>query len=136
MLLKQITGKRPLEFMNLYKRCVSDNGNILAQNMVNEVFDVADGDWRGIGTIQNSALVLKDKYKHLDAAKKFGIKKENYVNSKKCFCTEIILGVKLPVQCSQFGSICTPKSPLGPCMVSTEGACAINYKYGGKETYG
>lgn len=120
-LLQQITGKSPVECVNLYKCCVKAGGNIIAKNMINEVFDVAEGDWRGIGSIQNSALVLRDKYKHLDAVKKFGIKKEKYLKIKKCYCNEIILGIKFPYQCSQFGSICSPKNPLGPCMVSTEG---------------
>lgn len=131
LLLEQLYGKRHVEFVNLYKRCVSYTGNIKAQRMINEVFDVADGDWRGIGIIRNSALVLNDKYEHLDAVKRFGISIEQYSSPANCLCSEILLGLKLPYQCSRFGSICTPEHPSGPCMVSSEGACAAHFRYGG-----
>ena len=131
LLLEQLTEKRSIEFVNLYKRCVSFCGNTTAQRMINEVFDVADGDWRGIGTISNSALVLNNKYENLDAVKRFGIKREKYSSPVNCLCSEVLLGLKLPYQCSLFGSICTPEYPSGPCMVSSEGACAIHFRYGG-----
>lgn len=130
LLLEQLAGKRHIGFVNLYKRCVSSIGNTVAQRMINEVFDVADGDWRGIGTIRNSALVLNDKYEHLDAVKKFGIKAEQYSSPVNCLCSEILLGLKLPFQCSLFGSVCTPEHPSGPCMISSEGACAAYFRYG------
>lgn len=131
LLLEQLAGKRQVEFMNLYKRCVSFSGNLIAQRMINEVFDVADGDWRGIGGIRNSAMVLNDKYEHLDAVKKFGINKRQYSSPANCLCGEILLGLKLPCQCGLFGSVCTPEHPSGPCMVSSEGTCAAYFKYGG-----
>lgn len=131
MLLEQLTGKRPIEFVNMYNRCVSFTGNTIAQGMINEVFDVSDGDWRGIGSISNSALVFNNKYEHLDAVKRFGINIEKYSGPVKCLCSEILLGLKMPYQCSFFGSICTPEHPSGPCMVSSEGACAAHYRYGG-----
>lgn len=131
LLLEQLTGKRDIEFVNMYKRCVSFAGNKTAQRIINEVFDITDGDWRGIGTIRNSALVLKDKYEHLDAVKGFGIKIEQYSSPVYCLCSEILLGLKLPYQCSLFGSVCTPKHPSGPCMVSSEGACAAHFRYEG-----
>lgn len=130
LLLEQLTGKRHIEFVNLYKRCVSFSGNIIAQGMINEVFDVADGDWRGIGIIRDSALVLNHKYEYLDAVKRFGIKIKEYLSPVNCLCSEILLGLKLPYQCSLFGSICTPEQPSGPCMVSSEGACAAHFRYG------
>lgn len=136
LLLEQLTGKRHIEFLNLYKRCVSYYGNTKAQLMINEVFDVADGDWRGIGTIRNSALVLNNKYEHLDAVKRFGIKIEQYSSTMNCLCSEILLGIKLPYQCSLFGSICTPYHPSGPCMVSSEGACAAHFRYRGYKENG
>jgi hydrogenase expression/formation protein HypD len=136
MILEQLTGKRRIEFVNLYKRCVSSTGNAIAGRMINEVFDVADGDWRGIGIIKDSALMLNDKYGHLDAVKRFGIKIEKYSNPVNCLCSEILLGLKLPYQCSLFGSICTPEHPFGPCMVSSEGTCAAHFRYGGNEKNG
>jgi len=131
LLLEQLTRKRPVEFVNLYKRCVSSTGNTIAERMINEVFDVAGGDWRGIGIIRNSALVLNDKYEYMDAVKRFGIKIEQYSSPVNCLCSEILLGLKLPHQCSLFGSVCTPEHPSGPCMVSSEGACAAHFRYGG-----
>jgi len=136
LLLEQLTGKRHIEFVNLYKRCVSFTGNAIAQCMINEVFDVADGDWRGIGIIRNSALVLNDKYESLDAVKRFEIKIEQYSSPVNCLCSEILLGLKLPWQCSLFGSVCTPEHPSGPCMVSSEGACAAHFRYGGDRENG
>jgi len=131
LLLEQLNGKRHVAFANLYKRCVSFYGNTIAQCMINEVFDVADGNWRGIGTIRNSALVLNYKYEHLDAVKRFGLQIEQYSSPVNCLCSEILLGLKLPYQCSLFGSVCTPNHPSGPCMVSSEGACAAHFTYGG-----
>jgi hydrogenase expression/formation protein HypD len=136
LLLGQLTGKRRIEFVNLYKRCVSSSGNTIAQRMLNEVFDVADGEWRGIGTIRNSALVLNDEYEHLDAVKRFGTKTGRCSRSVNCLCGEILLGLKLPYQCSFFGSVCTPEHPSGPCMVSSEGACAAHFRYGRDGTNG
>jgi hydrogenase expression/formation protein HypD len=127
LLLEQLTGKRHIKFVNLYKRCVSFTGNTTAQRMINEVFNVADGDWRGIGIIRNSALIPNDKYEHVDAVKRFGIKIEQFSSPVNCLCSEILLGLKLPYQCSLFGSICTPEHPSGPCMVSSEGACAAHF---------
>ena len=136
LLLEQLVGKRDIEFVNLYKRCVSFSGNTIAQHMINEVFNVADGAWRGIGIIRNSAMVLNDKYEHLDAVKRFGIKIEQYSSPVNCLCSEILLGLQLPYQCSLFGSVCTPEHPSGPCMVSSEGACAAHFRYGGNERNG
>lgn len=129
LLFEQLTGKRHKEFVNLYKRCVSSTGNTVAQQMINEVFDVADGEWRGIGTIRNSALVLNSKYEKMDAAKRFEIKTEQYSSAVNCLCSDILLGLKLPKECSLFGSSCTPEHPIGPCMVSAEGSCAAYFKY-------
>lgn len=130
LLIEQLYGKRHIAFVNLYKRCVSSSGNTTAQRMINEVFDVADGYWRGIGSIGNSALVLNNKYEHLDAVKRFSIKIGQYSSPENCLCSEILLGLKLPCQCSLFGSVCTPEHPSGPCMVSSEGACAAHFRYG------
>lgn len=136
LLLEQVMGKRPVEFVNLYRRCVSAGGNTKAQNMINEVFHVADGAWRGIGIIKDSALVLNERYGHLDAARRFGIKAEQTESPASCLCSEILLGLKLPCECSLFGTICTPDHPSGPCMVSSEGSCAAHFRYGGYKKNG
>lgn len=131
LLLEQLVAKRPAAFVNLYKQCVRSSGNIAAQHILKEVFDVADGDWRGIGRIRNSALVLNERYEYLDAAKKFGLNMNQPLIPENCLCSDILLGVKLPQQCSSFGTSCTPEHPSGPCMVSSEGSCAVHFRYGG-----
>jgi hydrogenase expression/formation protein HypD len=131
MLMVQIAGKRPVEFANIYRRCVSPQGNTAAQSMINEVLDIADGAWRGIGVIRNSALILNKKYEHLDAAKRFGTGMEQGTSPAGCLCSDILMGLKSPYQCKLFGTTCTPEHSSGPCMVSSEGACAVYYRYGG-----
>lgn len=129
-LLDQIEGKSPVSFMNLYGRCVSDIGNNLAKEWMDEVFQKEDGYWRGIGKVSNSALGLRGEYQRLDAKNKFHISEEIILNPSACQCREIILGLKAPYECKQFGVRCTPENPLGPCMISSEGACSAHYRYG------
>lgn len=129
-LLDQIEGRKPVAFSNLYERCVSATGNKLAQQYMNEVYKAEDGYWRGIGLVPNSALGLQEKYKRLDAKNKFNLSEKVLFKSSVCQCSEIILGIKAPYECKQFGLSCTPETPLGPCMVSSEGACSAHYKYG------
>ncbi|MHB1152378.1 MAG: hydrogenase formation protein HypD [Eubacteriales bacterium] len=129
-LIEQITQKKPPSFLNLYNRCVSAGGNEKAQQYMKEVFETADTKWRGIGIVKDSALVINKKYEKSDAKKRFGIKEKNSIKTNGCACSEIILGIKTPQQCIKFGKSCTPRTPQGPCMVSSEGACAIHYRYG------
>jgi hydrogenase expression/formation protein HypD len=129
-LIDQIEGRKSVAFSNLYERCVSPKGNIKAQQFINEVFQISNGNWRGIGKVLGSALVLNDKYKKLDAKNKFGINEKALTTPTPCRCSEIILGIKVPYECKQFGVNCTPENPLGPCMISLEGACSAHYKYG------
>lgn len=129
-LLDQIEGRRPASFLNLYPRCVRNQGNPLAKKFINEIFQTEDGYWRGIGEVADSALVLKQKYQRLDAKKRFSILEEITLKPSVCQCREIILGRKAPYECIQFGLRCTPENPLGPCMISSEGACSAHYKYG------
>lgn len=129
-LLDQIEGRKPISFLNLYESCVSPTGNKLAQQYMNEVYKVEDGYWRGIGLVPNSALGLQEKYKRLDAKNKFNLSEKVLLKSSACQCSEIILGIKEPYECKQFGVNCTPETPLGPCMVSSEGACSAHYRFG------
>ncbi len=129
-LLDQIEKKIPLAFSNLYERCVSTAGNPLAQNYMSEVYQVEDGCWRGIGQVSDSALGLRGKYKKLDVKNKFGLTEKACFGPSACRCSEIILGIKAPYECIQFGVNCTPENPLGPCMISSEGACSAHYRYG------
>lgn len=129
-LINQIEGKNPISFLNLYPGCVRDGGNPLAKAFIHEVFQIEDGDWRGIGKVADSALGLCGKYQRLDAKKKFHINEEIPLKPSACQCREIILGRKVPYECKQFGVGCTPEHPLGPCMISSEGACSAHYKFG------
>jgi len=132
LLLEQITEKKPITFTNLYNRCVTPQGNKTAQHYMNEVFHIDNADWRGIGQIPNSALVINNRYEKLDAKKKLNLKEKNSLKTSCCQCSEIILGIKTPNECKQFGKNCNPDNPLGPCMVSSEGACSVYYRYSGR----
>lgn len=129
-LIDQMEGKIPVSFHNLYRSCVRKSGNKLAKQYLDEVYQVEDGYWRGIGKVSNSALGLRGKYQRLDAKKKFNISEEIILKPSACQCREIILGLKAPYECKQFGKMCTPENPLGPCMISSEGACSAHYRYG------
>lgn len=133
----KVENKNLKGYKNLYRRFVSSEGNLTAQKIINEVFCIDDVTWRGIGRVNNSALVINDRYSSLDAAEKFNLHKyfkcgENldYTDKTGCCCSEVILGKITPDQCKLFRKVCTPKSPYGPCMVSSEGACAVYYRYG------
>jgi hydrogenase expression/formation protein HypD len=119
-----------IEFINEYKRLVSYNGNELAWNMVLKYFEPTDDLWRGIGLVPNSGLKIRDEYSKFDAVKKFNIRLGTSENITVCKCGEIIKGKKEPKECPLFGTTCSPENPVGPCMVSSEGACAAYYKYG------
>jgi hydrogenase expression/formation protein HypD len=115
---------------NLYSRTVKDNGNPLAIKFINDVFEEFDADWRGIGKIEKSGLKLKHDFKKFDAFQKFAIMlKEPEINND-CICGDILKGKALPNQCILFNNVCSPENPIGPCMVSSEGACSAFYKYG------
>ena len=123
-------------FKNLYKTCVTQKGNKKANEIMEEVFEYCDIEWRGIGYIKASGFSLRENYRNYDATKKFGINIEKAPEKRKiraCVCSEILLGKKSPNKCEFFGKVCMPEHPIGPCMVSSEGSCSIFYKYkGGK----
>ncbi|MDI3476866.1 MAG: hydrogenase expression/formation protein HypD [Thermoanaerobacterium sp.] len=114
-----------------YKRVVREEGNADAQKLIEEVFEVSDATWRGLGVIEGSGLKIREKYSEYDAEKKFNIKKPNNgTEIKGCRCGDVLKGLITPKQCPLFGKACTPLNPVGPCMVSSEGSCAAYYKYG------
>lgn len=123
---EQIKDKKT--FKNLYKSCVTLEGSSKINSLMNDVFETCDNEWRGIGNIKSSGLMLKQNYKEYDASRKFKISLDKKTTNK-CACNEILLGKKKPSNCKFFGVICTPENPVGPCMVSYEGACSIFYKY-------
>jgi hydrogenase expression/formation protein HypD len=115
-------------FENLYKTCVTADGNKKANKLMQDVFTYCDAEWRGIGKIKNSGFCLKENYRNYDALKKFRIRIKKQA-AKTCVCSEILLGRKLPNECELFGKDCTSEHPVGPCMVSSEGSCSVFYKY-------
>ncbi len=130
MLIRQIkTGRCEVE--NEYTRVVTRDGNLKAQALVDEVLELRESfEWRGLGSVANSALRLKDKYAFYDAEKRFEISAKQSRETKSCECPAILRGVKKPTECKLFGTVCTPDNPMGSCMVSSEGACAAYWTYG------
>lgn len=115
-----------------YKRVVKPEGNAIALKLLDEVFEPVDSLWRGIGKIPKSGLTLKKEYQRFDVTKRYTIKVPEAFKPKNCICGKILLGVKIPPECPLFGKKCTPGSPVGACMVSSEGSCAAYYRYGDK----
>lgn len=128
-LTRQIAEKRASIDIE-YSKVVKPEGNKKALEILNKVFQVCDAEWRGIGMIPKSGMALKDKYKKYDVTRRFKISLTKAVEPKGCICGKVLLGLNLPVDCGLFGTKCTPLSPIGPCMVSSEGSCAAYYKYG------
>lgn len=112
-----------------YTRAVNYEGNKRAQDIINEVFDVCDAKWRGIGTIPNSGLRIREDFAAFDARKRFDLMERDYPEPNNCLCGKILQGLATPEDCALFGKTCTPNSPIGPCMVSSEGSCAATYRY-------
>lgn len=131
MLIRQINDGRH-EVENEYTRVVTHEGNVKAQRLVDEVFEVRPAfEWRGLGTVPHSALAIRPRYAHLDAETRFVLSDKASRETKSCECPAILRGVKKPTDCKLFGATCTPDNPMGSCMVSSEGACAAYWTYGG-----
>lgn len=130
MLVKQLeSGEAKLE--NQYVRSVNYQGNLPAQRVVTEVFEVADQKWRGIGTIPASGLRMKEEYVGFDANRVFELEEITVEEPAECISAQVLQGLKKPTDCPAFGIRCTPRNPLGALMVSSEGACAAYYQYRG-----
>jgi hydrogenase expression/formation protein HypD len=130
MLLSQLAEGR-CEVENQYTRVVRDEGNPRALAILDDVFDVVDTfEWRGLGWIPGSALQVADRYAHLDAEKRFTMPGVRVEDPPACECGEVLKGVIKPWECGVFGTACTPETPIGTCMVSSEGACAAYYNFG------
>lgn len=121
------TGK--IKFENEYDRVVKRSGNKKAINIIKEVFDVRDSEWRGIGIIPKSGLFINKRYSGFDIENKVLLSGIKTKKDKGCICGSILKGIKAPVDCRLFGRQCTPETPAGACMVSSEGACAAYYRY-------
>jgi hydrogenase expression/formation protein HypD len=120
-------GEATLE--NQYARAVRREGNEAAQRIIREVFEVADREWRGIGTIASSGLTLRDSYRRFDAVDRLGITPPRTSEASECISGLVLQGISKPFECPAFGTRCTPDTPLGAPMVSSEGACAAYYAF-------
>ena len=118
------------ELANAYPRAVTYDGNHPAQEMLSQVFEVTDRNWRGIGAIPQSGWQLSETYRDFDAQLRFGVGDIDTEESPLCRSGEVLQGLLKPNKCPAFGKECTPQSPLGATMVSSEGACAAYYRYG------
>lgn len=115
--------------LNQYKNVVNEQGNVLAQELIQKTFTLKDANWRGVGVLPKSRLVLKDEYRRFDAEAKFEIQmpEQKEKTEPTCLCTEVLKGMP-PQLCPNFGKTCTPLNPCGPCMVTNEGSCSIAYR--------
>jgi hydrogenase expression/formation protein HypD len=130
MLVRQVNEGRA-EVENQFRRVVERGGNRKAQALVAEVFELRrEFEWRGLGTVPYSALAIRAAFATHDAERRFGLEYRPVPDNKACECGAILRGVKRPVDCRLFGGACTPETPMGSCMVSSEGACAAHYSYG------
>ena len=130
MVLKQLAEQR-CEVENQYARIVTADGNTTALNAINQVFELREVfEWRGLGTIDHSGIQMRDKFALFDAEKKFDVANIKIADPKSCQCGDVLKGVIRPWECKAFGSSCTPETPMGALMVSSEGACAAYYNYG------
>jgi hydrogenase expression/formation protein HypD len=131
MLVRQVNDGRAV-VENEFTRAVTREGNLKAQAVVNEVFELRDSfEWRGLGTVPHSALRLsRIAMADFDAELRFDVPYVAVPDNKACECAAILRGQKRPEECAIFGTVCTPDNPVGSCMVSSEGACAAHYTYG------
>ncbi len=137
MLVHQIQrGEAAVE--NEYARAVKEDGNVKAQMAINEVFELVDVKWRGFPVIPKSGLKLRDKFEDYDARKRYEDKLQDLSGKEfnepaGCRCGDVLRGLISSQECPLFGNKCTPNTPVGPCMVSIEGSCNIEYRYAKKQ---
>ena len=130
MLVRQVNEGRH-EVENQYTRAVKPEGNERAKAEVAEIFELRKSfEWRGLGLVPYSGLRLKEAYAAFDAERRFDIREVAAHDNPACECGAILRGVKQPADCKLFGTVCTPDTPMGSCMVSAEGACAAHWTYG------
>jgi len=129
MLVRQLNDGRG-EVENQYGRAVTTEGNQRAQAEVADIFETRESfEWRGLGEVPSSALRLREAYASFDAERRFSMKTLAAKDNSACECGAILRGAKRPHECKLFGTVCTPETPIGSCMVSSEGACAAQWTY-------
>ncbi|HYZ72265.1 MAG TPA: hydrogenase formation protein HypD [Chthoniobacterales bacterium] len=122
--------QRKWDVENQYPRVVKREGNLMAQDLVNQVFEIGDRKWRGVGSIPKSGYKLRYEFRDHDAERIFEVEEIDTKEPEICISGLVLRGVKKPHDCPAFGTLCTPEHPLGATMVSAEGACAAYYAYG------
>ena len=128
MLVQMVVEDRPAS-ANAYRRGVNADGNPVARQLVEQVFEPCDTTWRGLGPIANSGLSIRPEFSRFDARTRFDVPVEEAVEPRGCRCGDVLRGAITPSSCPLFGRTCTPEHPVGPCMVSSEGSCAAHYRY-------
>lgn len=128
MIVRQVKDGRH-EVENAYPRAVCREGNVTAKELMYRVFEPCDVEWRGFPVIPDSGLKLRPEYAHYDAQKKFDLEIRHVDKHSACICDRVLRGIASPTDCKLFGKVCTPRKPVGPCMVSHEGACKIWHLY-------
>ncbi|MBA3984509.1 MAG: hydrogenase formation protein HypD [Acidimicrobiia bacterium] len=130
MIIDQLSDRRA-EVENQYARVVRDEGNPVALRAIADTMTLRPWfEWRGLGSINHSALQLSERYAEFDAELRFDVPGVRVADPKACQCGEVLKGVLKPWECKVFGTACTPETPIGTCMVSSEGACAAYYNFG------
>lgn len=129
ILLNQVKNKNS-EIYNQYFRAVKKNGNPVALKLTDSVFKKEGSTWRGMGIIPESGLKIRDEYQEFNAQERMAVQVEKSREPKGCLCGLVIMGKRVPLSCPLFAKKCTPQSPVGPCMVSSEGSCQAYFKYG------
>jgi hydrogenase expression/formation protein HypD len=127
-LVEQLETDTP-KLTNSYRRAVATDGNVKAQEIMGDIFETVDVNWRGIGTIAKSGFKIRKKFASYDAETLFDMEVAETTVQKGCACGEILMGLKIPSECALYKKRCTPMDPVGPCMVSSEGTCAAYYRY-------
>jgi hydrogenase expression/formation protein HypD len=127
LILQRREGRSGVEIQ--YSRAVPEEGNPTAFKLLDEVFEICDAQWRGLGILPKSGLKLRGKYQAFDALENLQLQVEESHEPQGCICAEILRGIKGPFECRLFGGRCNPENPIGPCMVSSEGTCAAYYTY-------
>ncbi len=128
MILRQLHDGT-CQIQTAYTRCVMEDGNPVARAAIDEVFHPCDAAWRGLGVIPGSGYALREEFANMDATKRFDVEVVPTKEHAGCRCGDVLRGTISPEECALFGRVCTPEQPIGPCMVSSEGACAAHFRY-------
>jgi hydrogenase expression/formation protein HypD len=127
-LLKQLSAGQA-ENENAYRRAVMPEGNPTARAAIDQVFQITDADWRGLGLINQSGYTIREEFATFDALRRFDPQVEPTVEAPGCRCGDVLRGILSPPDCPLFSQACNPVHPVGPCMVSSEGSCSAAYRY-------